>query len=107
MYATKSNETYVINTIGLGLFNGSMHLAQLSLKAEKSDLLLGTLSYVVKIEKAISGLSVAEKGQVMAHFEGLPKAYPSMGKSFNYFHSWPLGGQKITFSGPCLTPEMR
>ena len=69
--------------MGLGLFNDNIHFAQLSLLAEKLAFKLWTLSYVVKIEMGITGLSVAEEGQVMAHFEGLPKAYPFMGKSFN------------------------
>ena len=69
--------------MGLDLFNGNMHLGQLSLQAEKVAFKPWTLSYVVKIEMPITDLSVTEKAQVMAHFEGLPKAYPLMGENFN------------------------
>ena len=93
--------------MGLGLFDSNIHLAQLSLQAEKWAFKHVTLSYEVKIEMGITGLSVAEEGQVMAHFEGLPKASPFMEKSFNYLHTWPLGGQKITFLGPFLKPDIR
>ena len=69
--------------MGLGLFNDNIHFAQLSLPAEKLAFKLWTLSYVVKLEMPITDLSVTEKAQVMAHFEGLPRAYPFMGESFN------------------------
>ena len=83
--------------MGHNLYKGTNHKVQLSSAAEQLAFKNVPPSYVVKLERVITGLSVAEKDWIMGCFTSLPKSFGSMKKSFNYFHSLPPEGQLSPF----------